>query len=254
MSARALPTSRPHERAAAATLPGLLAAAVTAIACCAGCYLPPPPEQYARPGGAADWQGGFGRASIGAVVRADFFGNVDGLGSGTGFSIDLPPFAPVALALTCIDIAAALDGVDVGLSYAVGPEVWQSGISDPTRYVVSDFSMDFSFSRTTHRDLAFGGGLDYTSVMLGVRLAGPRRYVPRYYITGGWGWYDFDYDARTDADVHGPYVGAGLEVLPTRALSIALDYKAHFYFGDDDAGVPVDGGARQLAVTMGLYW
>jgi hypothetical protein len=255
MSARALQTSRCRERAAAASLPGALAAAIAAIAFGAGCYLPPPPEQYARPGGAADWQGGFGRASIGAVVRADFFGKIDGLGSGTGFSIDLPPFAPVALALACVDIAAAFEGANnTAFSSIAGEEVWQSGISDPTRYVVSDFSMDFSFSRTTHRDLYFGGGLDYTSVMLGVRLAGPRRYVPRYYITGGWGWYDFAYDARPDAGVTGPYVGAGLEVLPNRSLSLAVDYKAHFYFGDDDDGVPVDGGARQLAVTVGLYW
>ncbi|MHC5054847.1 MAG: outer membrane protein [Planctomycetota bacterium] len=243
---RASPTARAGR--------SLAAAALLASLFGAGCYLPPPPEQYARPGGAADWQGGFGRASIGAVVHADFFGKVDGLDPGTGFSIDLPPFAPVALALTCIDIAAALEGVDVGLSYAVGPEVWQSGVSDPTRYVVSDFSMDFSFSLTTHDDEASGGKLDYTSLMVGVRLAGPRRYVPRYYLTGGWGWYDFDFDSRPDADVHGPYAGAGLEIMPSRNLSVALDFKAHFYFGDDDAGVAMDGGARQVAVTMGLYW
>jgi hypothetical protein len=235
-------------------LPGVFAAAVAVIACGAGCYLPPPPEQYARPGGAADWQGGFGRASIGAVVQADFFGKVDGIGDGTGFAIDLPPFAPVALVLTGIDIAVALEGGNMGVSYMVGEEAWQSGFSDPTRYVVSDFSMDFGFSLTTHDDEAFGGKLDYTSVMLGVRLAGPRRYVPRYYLTGGWGWYDFDFDSRPDADVHGPYAGAGLEVMPNRNLSLAVDYKAHFYFGEDDMGVPMDGGARQVAVTMGLYW
>jgi len=220
-----------------------------------GCYLPPPPEQYARPGGSGDWQGGFGRASVGAVAHADFFGNVDGLGPGTGFSVDLPPFAPVALVFTCIDIAAALEGYDTGASLALGgAEAWQSGVSDPARYVISDFSMEFGLSWTTHDDVAFGGTLDYTSVTLGVRLAGPRRYVPRYYLTGGWGWYDFNYDCRPDADIHGPYAGVGLEIMPNRSLSLAVDFKAHFFFGDDDAGVPIDGGARQLAVTMGYYW
>ncbi len=226
----------------------------------AGCYLLAPPgsyEGYAPP----HWRGGFGYASAGAIAHARFFGEITGLEPGTGVTFTVPPLAPAAFVLTTVMFVAELEAGGSGdLTGAVagtfGKEAYLSGVSDPSKQYISDFSIDLSFSLARHRDSAFGGSLTYTAWLLGVRLAGPRRYVPRYYLTGGWGWYGFQYDspARANAAIGGPYWGFGLEMFPGPRLALGVEYKMHFYFGSDEAGVPVDGGVMQLAAFVSAYW
>ena len=245
-----------------------------ALVVAAGCYAPAPPPGMASAGagssvgragapaygdyGPPSWYGGFGYASLGAVVHADFFGQIKGLDSGSGFTVTVPPLAPAVFVFYAIAVADVLEGGDGAgfdlLADAAGEEAFTSGFRDPTRRYISDFSIDLSFATSRHQDRDFGGSLDYWSILLGVRLAGPRRYVPRYYFSGGLGWYSFDYDNRPNAGVPGPYWGAGLELFHGPHLALGVDYKFHYYFGDDDAGVPVDGGARQLGVLMSFYW
>jgi hypothetical protein len=135
-------------------------------------------------------------------------------------------------------------------------EIWDSGMRDSSRFLISDFSFDFSFSGSVHQDERFGGDLDYGAAMIGVRFGGPRHYVPRYYISTGWGLYNLQYDApqRADAMVDGPYLGFGLELFPEETVSVGVEYRMHFYFGDDEAGEPLDGGYRRLAVNLAKYW
>jgi hypothetical protein len=218
----------------------------------------------------------FGRVGVGAVGHAAFFGKVGGVSSGSGVAFDIPPLVPISSAYCVVGalvvatpflvIEGALGGdgsfsgevvgdvLEKLADDALAPEVLRHGLTDPERHYISDFSLDLSFSETWHRDRAFGGELEYSAFMLGVRFGGPRRYVPRYYVCGGFGWFDFDFDNRPDAGVPGPYVGAGLEVFPRENLSLALDWKGHFFFGDDDAGAPVDGGASQTSLLFSWYW
>ncbi len=232
------------------------AAKLTMAACLsAGCYLLAPTGQYAddaRP----QWERKFGYFSAGIIAYADFFGEIDGVGPGTGVTFYMPPGAPVALALALPTLALgdfeltafAVDGLLKKTPLGI------SGVSEPSRRYLSDFSVDLSFSYSRHEDLAYGGALDYTSLLIGIRLAGPRNRVPRYYLCGGVGLHGFRYDRRPDALVFGPYWGFGLENFVTETCALGLEYRMHFYFGDDEAGVPVDGGARQLAALLSWYW
>jgi hypothetical protein len=225
-----------------------------------GCYVLAPPSRY-EGYRAPSWCGGFGYASIGYLVHADFFGNIEGVDSGTGLAITVPPLAPAAFVLTAVVVAVELEGGGGGdLTAAVidslPEETVLSGWSDPNRVYISDFSVDLTYSTSRHDDLDHGGSLEYSAWLVGLRLAGPRRYLPRYYLSGGWGFYDLEYDAaaRADADVGGPYLGLGFEILANPNVAFAIEYKSHFYFGDDDAGVPLDGGHRQFGLLMCAYW
>jgi len=210
----------------------------------------------------------FGCLSAGAIVHADFYGNVDGLGPGHGGTLTFPlsegvvTTAAVVVIVAAVAVALADGGGDLsGLGDFVSAagdgcdaDDWHSGFGDPTREIISELSFDFTFSGTRHQDRAFGGKLDYFAFLLGMRLGGPRRYRPRYYLSGGWGVYSFNYDNRPYARVTGPYVGGGLELFPNPDVALGLDYKVHYYFGDDDAGVPVDGACGQFAAQVTWYW
>jgi hypothetical protein len=234
-----------------------------------GCYWATPPDQYGTyPSARARRRpvppkiyDGFGYFSVGGVAHAKFFGEIEGVDSGTGFTITVPPIFPVAFA--CVATALVLDVANEGqgnLADAVSafddPAIWRSGIIDPAHHVISDFSLDLSYSSTTHCDTAFGGSLDYDAIMIGVRFGGPRRFVPRYYLMVGYGRYSFSYSSieRANASINGLYWGGGLELFLASPLALGVDYKVHHYFGDDDDGQPVDGGARHLAVLISLYW
>lgn len=200
----------------------------------------------------------FGRVGVGVVGHAGFFGEVGGLSSGSGIVIDIPPLVPV-YTVTYLGWAMAAGGeaprfMEELREQLLSTKALQDGVSVPYGRYISDFALDLSVSDTLHRDKAFGGELDYTALMIGVRLGGPRYRVPRYYVRGGFGWFDFDYDNRPDAGLPGPYVGAGLEVFPNERLSLAIDWRGHFFFGDDDSGAPVSGGASQTSLVVSWYW
>lgn len=227
----------------------------------AGCYSfqPPPREpEYRVLAGPQRLEGGFGYLSYERVVYADFFGEIKDLEPGTGSSITLPlpPWLfvfGVLVVLTEGDID--LSGIEMVVEGGDPADVWASGWADAKRYVVSEFSLDVTFSQSRHSDPP-GDRLDYSALLLGVRLAGPRWRVPRYYVSGGYGWYAFDYSspARADANIGGPYLGLGIELFLTEHISAALDYKMHFYFGEDLLGVLVDGGYRKVGLQLSLNW
>ncbi len=267
-SGRAVPRSRGGGRLALAMVALAFVGATPS-----GCYMAPQPRPYgARPVAAAPGEppapvpprlyNNFGYFSVGAVAHAKFFGEIKGLDSGSGFTITVPPIVP--LAFMCVATVAIIEAYGEGdgsltagaASAFDDPAIWRSGVIDPRHHVITDFSLDLSYSSTRHNDTAFGGSLDYDAVILGVRFAGPRRFVPRYYFVAGYGLYYFDYTApeRVDASVGGPYWGGGLELCSGSPFSFAVDYKVHHYFGDDDEGEPVEGGVGQLAILMSLYW
>ncbi|MHC4506725.1 MAG: hypothetical protein ACYTFI_25830 [Planctomycetota bacterium] len=207
---------------------------------------------------------GFGYLSAGYVARADLYGEIDGIEPGSGWTTTLP-LAPGTLyvALVAVVVVAAasgdggggdlqaldlldLDGLDEG--------TWHSGMSDPRHVVVSELSFDLTFSTSRHRDSQEGGSLDYTAVLVGMRLGGPRRYVPRYYFTGGWGWYGFRYDERTEAHVRGPYVGGGLELFADPWVALGLDYKVHYCLGEDEDDEPVDAAMGLFSANITWYF
>jgi len=218
----------------------------------------------------------FGRIGVGVVAHSGFFGGVKGVSSGTGVVIDVPPLVPVISAIYLLGTVAVAvplfiaegsvggDGsfarevvgdVSAGLAESVlTPEALGHGLEFPERRYISEFSLDASYAGTWHHDRAFGGDLEYSAFLIGVRFGGPRRYVPRYYVCGGFGWFDFDYDNRPNASLPGPYVGGGLEVFPNESLSLALDWRGHFFFGDDDARARVEGGASQTSLVFSWYW
>ena len=205
---------------------------------------------------------GFGYLSAGLVARADLYGEIDGIEPGTGATVTFP-LAPgmlyVALVAALV-VAAAEGGVDLdlsGLDSSGGPggeEIWHSGMSDPSHVVISELSFDFTFTGTHHRDSLEGGYLDYTAFLVGMRLGGPRRYVPRYYACGGWGWYGLRYDNRTEAHVTGPYVGGGLELFADPRITFGVDYKVHYCIGEDEEGEPVNGATGLLSANVTWYW
>jgi len=209
----------------------------------------------------------FGSFSMGIIPRADFYGNVDGLAPGHGATATFPFSGGVVVtAIVAVVVAAMAVAIAEGGGGSLGsfggdwggpnldPDSWHSGVGDHTREIISELSFDFTFAGTRHQDLLAGGKLDYFAFLLGMRLGGPRRYVPRYYLSGGWGVYSFNFDNRPYARVTGPYLGGGLEWFPQPDVALGLDYKVHYYFGDDDAGVPVDGACGQLSAQATWYW
>ncbi len=255
-----------RRRVAPSLVPALVAALVLAGCMPAGPYVRRTPDGYERV--APEPSGSFGYVSAGFIARADFHGDINGIDPGTGATVTLPLGPGVVAIVVVVAMAAAIadgtasggdgnafDFID-GLLDMGGPEsgVWDSGFSDPQRMVISEFALDFTISGTHHRDRAAGGSLDYSAFLLGVRLGGPRRYSPRYYFTGGWGGYRFNYDNRPDAHVHGPYLGGGLELFADPGVTVGVDYKAHYFIGDDDAGVLVDGFTGQLGIVLTGYW
>jgi hypothetical protein len=229
--------------------------------------------------------GRFGYCAVGVIPYSHFFGNVRGLSPGEGVTIYFPPLVPVqyvavfaAAAIVAAPMAvleAALSGGEIpedGVSAQIfeeaveglaeemiTPESTRSGfegaLSDVTYDILSDFSFDMAINFSRHTDDDYGGALNYTGLLLGVRLAGPRRHLPRYYVCGGLGWYWFEFENRPDASVPGPYVGVGAEFFtPGDRMALGIEYRANFYFGDDKAGDPVDGGQGQLLVLLASYW
>jgi hypothetical protein len=211
----------------------------------------------------------FGALSIGYIARADFYGKLNGIAPGQGATATFPlseglvTTAVVVVILAAVVVALGEGGCDLGNCGSGGggwgggswdPDYWNSGVGDSTREIISELSFDFTFSGTRHKDRDFGGKLDYFAFLLGMRLGGPRRYKPRYYFSSGYGVYSFNYTNRPYAQVTGPYLGGGLEWFPDKSVSLGLDYKVHYYFGDDDAGVPVDGASGQLAAQITWYW
>ncbi len=224
----------------------------------------------------------FGYCAVGVIPYSHFFGNVRGLSPGEGVTIYFPPLVPVqyaAVFAAAAVVAAPLAALEAAFTGEVSedsvelfheaagelaeeiitPESTRSGfegaLSDVTYDILSDFSFDMALNISRHTDDDYGGALNYTGLLLGVRLAGPRRYVPRYYVCGGLGWYWFDYENRPDASVPGPYAGVGAEFFtPGDPMAFGIEYRANFYFGDDEAGVPVDGGQGQLSALLAFYW
>ncbi len=242
-----------RRRVAPSLVPPLVAALVMAGCGPGAPYLGRLPRGLKRIGPEPD--GSFGYISAGFIARADFHGEINGIEPGTGGTVTFTLAPGILVGFLAIAAALAAGGAPSGLALG-GPEggMWDSGFSDPERVVISEFSVDFTFSGTHHRDRDYGGSLDYSAFLLGVRLGGPRRYSPRYYFTGGWGVYGFNYDNRPDAHVHGPYIGGGLEIFADPSVTVGVDYKAHYFIGDDDAGVLVDGFAGQLALVLPGYW
>ena len=265
-----LPVGRPAGVCAALLVASCGCYVYVPTAACTGRIDAPPRPVH----GPEQFYGGFGYIALGYTAYADFFGNVTGLEPGTGLTVTVPPLVPASFVLAAGAVAwdammlcAAAEGgggdvplidpaaVLAGCAEAGG---FLAGVADPSRHIISEFSMDLSYSWSTHRDRTAGGELTYQALLLGVRLGGPRQYVPRYYICGGYGYFVFDYEAappaRYDAYVGGPYWGAGLELFPGPNASLGIEFKMHFYFGDDESGTPVDGGYRQLALLMTMYW
>lgn len=234
----------------------LAALALTSVLGCAstGSYSPagsPPAPAF---GGVYVEEGAFGYASAGWIAYADFFGEVDGLDPGAGFSITLPipPWLFVFAALVIVS-----EG-DIDLDLQVegdSADVWSSGYAARERGVISEFSMNVTFSSTRHRD-ELGGYLDYDAVLLGARLAGPRWRPVRPYFDAGYGWYFLQYDAptRAEANIGGPYIGGGVELFAREKLSVSIDARAHLYLGENVTGELVEGGARQVGVVFTGYW
>lgn len=226
----------------------------------------------------------FGYAAMGAVPRADFFGEIRGVGPGAGVTVYLPPPASaetvMAIAAAAVvaplwvleaaaggdgsvttDIATTVfeDGLGISVEKAVDPREFRTGLqgalSDITRNVLTDVSFDLSFTVTEHEDLEHGGYLQYSGLLAGVRAAGGRYHQPRVYVAGGIGWYSFNYDNRPNAYVFGPYASVGAELFNRmRTMCLGVEYRAHFYFGEDSTGVPVDGGVGQASILGGFYW
>ena len=215
------------------------------------------------------------------VAHSDFFGEIRGVGPGQGMTLYLPGMAAVqtvmALGTTAVIVVpfAAIEAASGGDGSATGqlfgdlfgdlleefvtPETIQSGfdgaLADVTRNVLTDLSFDLSFTMTEHEDLEHGGYLHYSGLLAGVRGAGARERIPRVYIAGGIGWYSFNYDNRPNAYVFGPYASVGAEFFnPAGWMCLGVEYRAHFYFGEDSTGVPVDGGVGQTSILAGFYW
>ncbi len=168
----------------------------------------------------------FGSFSMGIIPRADFYGNIDGLGPGHGATATFPLSEGVVVTAIVVVVVAAIavaiaeggggDLGGLGGDWGSGNwdiDSWHSGLGDPSREIISELSFDFTFSGARHQDLLAGGKLDYFAFLLGMRLGGPRRYVPRYYLSGGWGVYSFNYDNRPYARVTGAVCGRRARVV-----------------------------------------
>ncbi|MHC4506405.1 MAG: hypothetical protein ACYTFI_24180, partial [Planctomycetota bacterium] len=156
-----------------------------------GCYMVPQPRPYGtQPVAAGPGEppapvpprlcNTFGYFSVGAVAHAKFFGEIKGVDSGSGFTITVPPLVPVAF--MCVATVAVIEAYGEGdgsltagaASAFEDPAIWRSGVIDRRHHVITDFSLDLSYSSTRHTDTAFGGRLDYDAIILGMRFAGPR--------------------------------------------------------------------------------
>jgi len=259
---------RLHQRSAAGAIVTVLALSAMVLSM-TGCPLLLPPDQRG-PKRNAGWTKGFGYASVGLTGYADFFGEINGIAPGAGATLNIP-LAPgpilVAGALVLVVAAAADGSFDLDFSggggggggpsyeptYSEYDPFWHGGFANPEGEIFSDLAFDLTFAASSHNDMTHGGMLNYASAMIGARLGGSRSYAPRFYLTGGWGIYVLNYESRPNATVNGPYMGGGLEFLIDN-VALAIDYKGQFYFGNDVAGMPVDGGARLVSFLYSFYW
>ena len=217
----------------------------------------------------------FGHISMGVIPYSDFFGSMEGVDSGFGFTCYMPPLLPVqtigyagyilapvlfvgAVVAGDGDAAGAiLEGWDeLGALASIDPRAGATdALRDVTQNVLSDLSMDLGISVSNHNDSLAGGELTCAGLLLGVRLAGPREKHPRVYVCGGAGWYWFEYDNRPDASVPGSYFGAALEFLtPASNTALGVEVRGSFFAGNDDSGVRIDGGSAQVILDLGCYW
>ena len=234
----------------------------TALLIHAGCRVEAAPPAGAPP--PRLWAGAFGYLSGGVVARSEFFGDVKGVEPGTGLTFTVPPLAPATFALTTVvvlGLAGGGDGEVFGLYGVMGePAIWTSGVSDASKEIISDLSFDLNFSWSDHHDATYNDTMSFTAVSLGARIGGARRWIPRFYFCGGWGWYglDFEAPARTDAYPSGPYWAAGAEFFvngaPGAYGALGIEYREHYFLGDDTAGNPIEGGCRQLCLQISAYW
>jgi hypothetical protein len=217
--------------------------AAAALLAAAGCARPP--SDYL-----VKWEYGMGYASLGGVLQTNFAGNEKGIEPGSGWSITMPPLLPVSIAALQ---AGTVGGDPAQALNAILSASAVSGVADQSRVLVSEASLDVTFSESWHRDADFGGHIEYESWLLGVRFGGPERYVPSYSFSGGWGWHKFECDSRPNASAEGPYLGAALQFFIVREVRIIAELRRHF-FTADIVGDPPRDGAWQGVIGVTVEW
>jgi len=225
-----------------------LFAVALALLCAAGC------GQDAN-GPLRNWEHGIGYISMGVVAHSRFAGDEKGIEPGTGWSITVPPLLPVSVA--ALGAALWLEGQGGTGTLGIAPEILApsliSGVSDEKRHVVSEFSMEVTFSESWHDDVDFGGRVNYESWLIGFRASGPERYMPSYSFTAGWGFHRFEMDSRPDARAEGPYLGAALQIFVDREVRLLAEMRRHF-FTTDISGDPPEDGAWQAVIGITGAW
>jgi len=205
-----------------------------------------------------DWEHGIGYISAGAVVHSRFAGDEKGIEPGTGWSITMPPLLPISgigvCAVAAIEMEGGGDGsLTTGLAPILVAPGLVAGVSDQDRHLVSEFSIDLTFSESWHDDVDFGGRVNYESWLLGFRASGPERYTPSYSFTAGWGWHRLESDSRPDAKAEGPYLGAALQVFLCREVRVMAEMRRHFFTTDIRGDPPAD-GAWQAVIGAMVGW
>ena len=197
--------------------------------------------------------------------NVSFDGHIPGISDGRGFTLEIPATLPAWLVYTLIMNPMAV------LS-ALSPEAWTSGLrgeglrSSP---VFDEIDFELLYSRSTHDDEIYGGGLDYTRVGLGVRLSGPAPpdRVLRASLALGWTWHALDFDRRDNYTGAGLYVGLGLETRFAREadsrsrsrggdsmISLRLSARWDFVRGPDNVGDDFDATLFTAGAGISFYW
>lgn len=207
----------------------------------------------------------FGTAGAFFDYHVALDGHIPGVSDGRGYTIEIPATLPAWFVY-------ALIANPMAVLSTLSPEAWTSGLrgeglrSSP---VFDEINFELLYSRSSHDDEIYGGGLDYTRVGLGVRLSGPAPAdrLLRGSLTLGWTWHALNFDRRDDYIAAGLYVGLGLETRFVKEsdrrsryggddsmVSVHLSARWDFVRGPDNVGDDFDVTLFTAGAGISFYW
>ena len=198
----------------------------------------------------------FGYGGFGYVSKGRFAGDHGHLSAGSGASITVPLAPGTAFFVALMGISALAGGGGGSFDFDGAfedVEPWHSGRSNSNIAPLSEASLEFTFSGTSHTDESTGHSVAYHAALIGGKLGTPRARLLRIYGTAGWGLYRLYAEDAPDAAHNGPYLGWGIDLVPYPAVTIGVDWRRHFHTGGDRPDDPAT-GASQTIVNINFYW
>lgn len=162
-------------------------------------------------------------------------GSTEGVGPGSGWSVDAPEFALGTITWAyglLMGVAGSVSGGGEGTEEIAEPSGagwdWFGSIPAGVWTEGREVWGIGSYEETRHRDEEKGGGIVYVRALVGAEAGWRWR---RAKISGliGWSWHNMNFDNRGDQTGSGPFVGLHLDWIFSRNLSIGVRGDLHYW-------------------------